>query len=111
MTGFFFFYFLLYITFGSYPVFLPEGMSLPIRNGQLKADITAAPMAQGGTGTPADTSLELACECPLRVESPSSSSRALLLTGTVGVGQGGSHRLSLRLGAEDPSPPKAPVKM
>lgn len=71
----FFFNFLFVHHFCSYPVFLPDGMSLPIRNGQLKADITAAPMAQGGPGCPADTT-ELACECPVRVESPRLCSRA-----------------------------------
>ena len=84
MTVFvFFFNFLFVHHFCSYPVFLPDGMSLPIRNGQLKADITAAPMAQGGPGCPADTT-ELACECPVRA-SPHGYAHVPLLTGTVGV--------------------------
>ena len=105
---FFFFFFLLPFVhhFCSYPVFLPEDMSRPIRNGQLKADLIAAPMAQGGPRCPADPT-ELAYECPVRVKflrlcphAPPHGHRWGDRVVPTGWPSGWEQR--------DPSPPKAP---
>lgn len=88
--------------FCSYPVFLPEYMSLTIRNGQLRADIIAVPMARDGPRSPADTT-EVACGPPVRVKSPRLCSHA-----PPHGHCGGDRVVPTGWEQRDPSPPKAP---